>query len=75
MTEAGVATIPASEVKVGDVLRMGDGTELTVTRVEGFMFPGMLAFVEDSDVRWFKMLAPVDSEVTLISRAASPRRG
>lgn len=58
------------EVQVGDVLRSRDGTEFTVTRIDPFgMFgPPLLAFVEDSDVRWFKMPCATDAEVTLVSR-------
>ena len=66
--EADVTTIRASEVQVGDVLRSRDGTELTVTRIGEFIFPGMLAFTEDSDQKWFKMPAPADGEVTLVRR-------
>jgi hypothetical protein len=62
-------TIAASDVQVGDVLRARDGTELTVTRIEPFIFPGMIAFTEDSAVKWFKMPSKDDGEVTLISRA------
>jgi hypothetical protein len=69
MTEAEVTTIPASEVRIGDVLRSRDGTELTVSRIGDFIFPGMIAFTEDSDVKWFKMPCPADGEVTLVSRA------
>ncbi len=67
-TEAQGTTIPASDVRVGDVLRSRDGTELTVTRIVPFLFPGMIAFVEDSDSQWFKMPAPEDGEVTLVRR-------
>jgi hypothetical protein len=61
-------TIPAGEVRVGDVLRSTDGTEFTVSRIEPFIFPGMLAFVEDTDAKWFKMPCPEDGEVTVLSR-------
>ncbi len=65
---AETTAILASEVKVGDVLRARDGTELTVTRIGDFIFPGMIAFIEDSDVKWFKMPAKADGEVTLVRR-------
>ncbi len=70
VSEPEATTIAASEVRVGDVLRSRDGTELTVTRITPFLFPGMIAFVEDSDVQWFKMPAREDGEVTLVRRAA-----
>jgi hypothetical protein len=64
------ATIPASEVKVGDVLRSRDGTEFTVSRIEDFpMFgPPLLAFIEDTEAKWFKMPATTDADVTLLRR-------
>jgi hypothetical protein len=69
---AGDTTIQGGEVKVGDVLRSRDGTEFTVTRIEPFgMFgPPLLAFIEDTDARWFKMPGQVDGDVTLVSRAS-----
>jgi hypothetical protein len=62
--------VKAADVRVGDRLRTRTGAELTVTRIESrFMDrPGMIAFVEDSDVQWLKMPAPVDGEVELVSR-------
>ncbi len=67
--------IAASEVRVGDRLRARDGTELTVTRIDsGFLGRAeMLAFVEDSDAKWFKMPAPADAEVELLARAGAAR--
>ncbi|WP_249011600.1 hypothetical protein [Conexibacter sp. DBS9H8] len=65
---AGERTIAAAEVQIGDRLRSRDGTEMTVTRIEPFIFPGMIAFVEDSDTQWFKLPAQPDAEVTLLAR-------
>lgn len=55
---------------MGDRLRARDGTELTVTRIDqGFLGrPEMLAFIEDSARQWYKLPAPMDSEVELIAR-------
>jgi len=66
-------TIMATEVRLGDRLRTRSGTEMTVTRIdEGFMGrPEMLAFVEDSEERWFKLPAIKDRSVELVSRSAS----
>jgi hypothetical protein len=63
--------IKASDVRIGDRLRSGDGTELTVTRIdERFLgLDGMLAFVEDSAEQWFKLPAQRDGEVELVRRA------
>jgi hypothetical protein len=63
--------ITASGVRVGDRLRARSGTELTVTRIdEGFLGrDDMLAFVEDSEAQWFKMPAPRDGDVELVSRS------
>jgi len=69
---ADAATIPASEVRIGDRLRTRAGAELTVTRVDD-AFMGredMLAFVEDSEVQWLKMPALRSGDVELV-RAAS----
>jgi hypothetical protein len=70
------ATIPASEVRVGDRLRTHSGLELTVTRIDdAFMARAdMVAFVEDSDVQWLKMPAFRDGEVTLCAAPASEKR-
>jgi hypothetical protein len=69
-TETDVTLISASEVKLGDVLRSRDGTEFTVSRIEDFsMFgPPLIAFIEDTDVQWFKMPAMPDAEVSLVKR-------
>jgi len=50
MNETTVRTMIAVEdVKVGDVLRSRDGTEMTVTRIDPSfaLREGMIAFVED----------------------------
>ena len=67
------ATVKATEVRLGDRVRARSGQELTVTRIdEGFMGrPEMLAFVEDSQEQWFKMPAPSNGDVELVSRADS----
>ena len=65
-------TIKASEVRVGDRLRAHSGVEMTVTRIDQQFFgrDEMVAFVEDSEQQWFKMPAPRDGEVELVSRGA-----
>ncbi len=64
-------TVKATEIRVGDRIRARSGVELTVTRIdESFMGrTDMLAFVEDSEEKWFKMPAPVDGDVERVARA------
>jgi hypothetical protein len=63
-------TIKTTEVRVGDRLRARSGVEMTVTRIDQQFFGNdqMVAFVEDSAQQWFKMPAPRDGEVELVSR-------
>jgi Fe-S cluster assembly iron-binding protein IscA len=65
--------IKATEVRVGDRLLARSGVELTVTRIDQQFLGGdaWIAFVEDSEQQWFKMPAPRDGEVDLVSRAAA----
>jgi len=58
-------TAPASEVKPGDRVRVANGNELTVTRVEDGFFGVMLAFVEDTPERWFKQPVQETAEVQI----------
>jgi hypothetical protein len=61
-------TIEASEVQVGDTIRIRGGEELQVSRVEPSFFgnPTMLAFIEDTATRWQKRAMPVDAEVDVL---------
>jgi hypothetical protein len=60
--------VKASEVRPGQRVRTADGSELTATRIEQPFLgrDNMLAFIEDSDVRWFKRPAPLDAEVEVL---------
>ncbi len=51
---------PASEVEPGATVRLADGRELEVSRVERDMLgmPGLLAFIEDTPRQWFKAPMP-----------------
>ena len=62
--------VKASEVRPGQRVRMGNGTELIVSRIEQRFFgmDNMLAFIEDSDQRWFKQPAPADAEVEILQQ-------
>jgi hypothetical protein len=57
--------IPAAEVTPGDRVRVGGGQEVLVSRIEpAFMgMETMVAFIEDTPTRWFKMPVPVSTEV------------
>jgi hypothetical protein len=59
--------VKASEVRPGQRVRTQDGTELIATRIERpFMGRNeMLAFIEDTETRWFKRPAPVDADVEI----------
>jgi hypothetical protein len=68
-------TIPAADVRVGDRVLVPDGTELTVTRIDTGLLgrADLVAFVEDSDVRWLKLPRPAGAEVEVIR--ATPASG
>lgn len=53
-------SIAADEVRVGDRIRVPNGDEVFVSRIEENFFgqKGMFAFIEDTDERWFKQPAP-----------------
>jgi hypothetical protein len=63
----GWQVVKASEVRPGQKVRTQDGTELVATRIERpFMGRNeMLAFIEDTETRWFKRPAPVDADVEI----------
>jgi len=64
------AQMAATEVKPGDRVRVG-GHEALVSRIEpSFMgMDAMLAFIEDTPTRWFKMPVPRTGEVEVQQRA------
>ena len=64
MSEAIWTKRPATEVRVGDRVRVSD-IELTVARIDTNFFgrDDMLAFVEDSDVQWIKVPSLIHDEV------------
>lgn len=55
----------AAEVKVGDRVRVASGHEALVSHIEpAFMgMDAMVAFIEDTPERWFKMPVPKTAEV------------
>ncbi len=69
MVGEGWRTVPASEVKPGDRVRIG-GDELQVSRVESPFLgrDGLVALIEDTPQRWLKQPVPVDAEVDVLGR-------
>ena len=61
-------TVKAAEVRPGQKVRIGNGAELTASRIEARFFgmDNMIAFIEDTDQRWFKQPLPVDAEVEVL---------
>ena len=62
---AGWTAVPVSEVQPGDRVRVSGGQEVLVSRIEPrFMgIDTMVAFIEDTPTRWFKMPVPQSGEV------------
>jgi hypothetical protein len=62
-------TVKASDVQVGDTVRVQSGTEVIVSRVDpSFMgMANMVAFIEDTPERWFKQPMMADGEVEVRS--------
>jgi hypothetical protein len=55
----------ARDVRPGATVRLGDGRELEVTRIEDGMMgmTGLRAFIEDTPRQWFKAPVPEDTVV------------
>jgi hypothetical protein len=62
-------TVKASDVRVGDTVRIQSGAEVIVSRVDpSFMgMSNMVAFIEDTSERWFKQPMMADGEVEVRS--------
>ena len=65
----GWQSVKASDVQPGQRVRTPDGTELIATRIERPFLgrENMLAFIEDTDVRWFKRPAQLDADVEVLA--------
>jgi hypothetical protein len=63
-------TVTASEVQPGQRVRIANGREMIASRIEQRFFgmETMLAFIEDSDQRWFKQPSPADAEVEVLQQ-------
>lgn len=64
-------TMPASDVKPGDRVRLATGQEVIATRIEPNFFgmANMVAFIQDTPERWFKQPLPVTAEVEVLRPA------
>ena len=61
--------MPASQVRVGDRVRLAPGHELEVSTIEPRFFGRpMVAFIEDTSQRWLKQPVPEDREVEVRRR-------
>ena len=60
-------SVPAEEVRLGDRVRLATGHEVLVSHIEPtFMgMDTMVAFIEDTPARWFKMPVPKTAEVEI----------
>jgi hypothetical protein len=65
-------SVPAGQIEVGTTIRLADGRELLVSRIEPeFMGrPGLTAFIEDSPRQWFKAPMATDTLVEVVSPAS-----
>ncbi len=60
---------PASEVRIGDRVRLESGAELTVTRIEPQFLgnEGLLCLIEDTAAQWLALPVPESAEVTVLA--------
>jgi hypothetical protein len=58
-------TVPASDVRAGDRIRLKSGVEMIVSRIEQRFLgrDGLIAFIEDTPARWYKQPVPQAAEV------------
>lgn len=66
--------VPADQVRVGDRILTPSGEQMDVTRIDRGLLgrSDLIAFVEDSDVRWLKLPLPADAQVEVVPEQ-SPR--
>jgi hypothetical protein len=67
MTQAWTS-IAVSDVRPGDRVRLANGNELLVSRIEPNFFgrEAMVALIEDTPDRWFKQPAQLVAEVEVL---------
>jgi hypothetical protein len=58
-------TVKANEVRTGDTIRTKAGEVVIVSRIQPQFLnrPEMLAFIEDTEERWYKRPVAADAEV------------
>jgi hypothetical protein len=58
-------TVTAEAVQAGDRIRLANGVETLVSRVETRFLgrDGLIAFIEDTAARWYKQPVPQAAEV------------
>jgi hypothetical protein len=66
-------TVQARDVSVGDVVRTSTGDVVLVTRVETSFLgrPNMIAFIEDTPLRWYKRPVAADADVEIRTSASA----
>ena len=59
------ATVTAADVQAGDRIRLADGVEMLVSRIENPLLglDGLIAFIEDTPARWYKQPVSQAAEV------------
>jgi hypothetical protein len=64
MTESWT-TVTAEDVRAGDRIRLANGAEMLVSRVETSLLgmDGLIAFIEDTPDRWYKQPMSQAAEV------------
>ena len=64
-------TMTAADVRRGDRIRLANGLEMVVSRIESPFLgrTGLIAFIEDTPARWYKQPVPESAEVE-VARAA-----
>ena len=62
-------TKPVSEIEVGATVRLADGRELVVSRIEHDFFgmASLTALIEDTPRQWFKAPVPSDGELEVLA--------
>jgi hypothetical protein len=67
MTDDGWVSSTAADVQAGDLLRLGTGNELTVSRVKPSFLgvDDLICFVEDTDDRWLAQAMWVTTEIEI----------
>jgi hypothetical protein len=63
-------TVPATDVRAGDRIRLETGVEMLVSRIEPRFLglDGLIAVIEDTPARWYKHTLRVAAEVEVAAR-------